>query len=108
MASALLVAACPPATSAQSQALLKGEALSEVNGVMRYPVSDFVEQQPGKRGGTLRVSAATDAGSFDIHALSNGNMQWMGRILFDCLVYRAEDGTSRRGWRKAGTSAPTA
>ncbi|AHD15426.1 peptide ABC transporter substrate-binding protein [Pseudomonas sp. FGI182] len=79
--------------SAQSQALLKGEALSEVNGVMRYPASDFVEQQPGKRGGTLRVSAASDAGSFDIHALSNGNMQWMGRILFDCLVYQAEDGT---------------
>lgn len=93
VASALLVAVCSPATSAQSQALLKGEALSEVNGVMRYPASDFVEQQPGKRGGTLRVSAASDAGSFDIHALSNGNMQWMGRILFDCLVYQAEDGT---------------
>lgn len=93
VASALLVAACSPPTSAQSQALLKGEALSKVSGVMRYPASDFVEQQPGKRGGTLRVSAASDAGSFDIHALSNGNMQWMGRILFDCLVYQAEDGT---------------
>lgn len=40
----------------------------------------------------MRVSAASDAGSFDVHALSNGNIQWMGRILFDCLVYQDEQG----------------
>lgn len=38
------------------------------------------------------MSAAADAGSFDVHALSNGNIQWMGRILFDCLVYQDEQG----------------
>lgn len=32
----------------------------------------------------MQVSAASDAGSFDIHALSHGNIQWMGSILFDC------------------------
>ncbi|WP_286915061.1 MULTISPECIES: ABC transporter substrate-binding protein [unclassified Pseudomonas] len=93
LASALLMAACSPATPPETASTLKGEAVSEVNGIMRYPASDFVEQRVGERGGTLRVSAASDAGTFDIHAQSNGNMQWLGRILFDCLVYQAEDGT---------------
>ncbi|MEX5343431.1 ABC transporter substrate-binding protein [Pseudomonas sp. I2] len=93
LGSALLLAACSPASPPDTAGTLKGEAVSEVDGVMRYPASDFVEQRPGLRGGTLRVSASSDAGSFDIHALSHGNMQWMGRILFDCLVYQAEDGT---------------
>ena len=62
------------------------------NGVVSYAATDFHETSPGRSGGTLRVSAASDAGSFDIHALSNGNIQWMGRILFDCLVYQDEQG----------------
>lgn len=93
MTGALLLGACSPPPPGQTAGTLKGEAVSEVNGIMRYPASDFVEQREGMRGGTLRVSAASDSGSFDIHALSHGNMQWLGRILFDCLVYQAEDGT---------------
>ena len=93
LGSALFIAACSPATPPQTPGTLKGESVTEVSGVMRYPASDFVEQRVGERGGTLRVSASSDAGSFDIHAQSNGNMQWLGRILFDCLVYQAEDGT---------------
>ena len=93
LGSALFIAACSPATPPQTPGTLKGESVTEVSGVMRYPASDFVEQRLGERGGTLRVSASSDAGSFDIHAQSNGNMQWLGRILFDCLVYQAEDGT---------------
>ncbi|MBP2261893.1 peptide/nickel transport system substrate-binding protein [Pseudomonas sp. BP8] len=90
---ALILGACSPPTPPQTASALRGEAVNEVNGIMRYPASDFVEQGEGVRGGTLRVSAASDAGSFDIHALSHGNMQWLGRMLFDCLVYQAEDGT---------------
>ncbi len=93
LAGALLLAACSPANPPDTASTLKGEATYVANGVMRYPASDFVEQGVGRRGGTLRVSAASDAGSFDIHALSHGNIQWLGRILFDCLVYQAEDGT---------------
>ncbi|QXI36454.1 ABC transporter substrate-binding protein [Pseudomonas xantholysinigenes] len=93
LASLFCLTACSPATPADTSSGLKGEAVSEASGVLRYPASDFVEQRPGVRGGTLRVSAASDAGSFDIHALSNGNIQWLGRILFDCLVYQAEDGS---------------
>ncbi|MCX2901659.1 ABC transporter substrate-binding protein [Pseudomonas mandelii] len=62
------------------------------NGVVTYAATDFHEPATGRNGGTLKVSAASDAGSFDIHALSNGNIQWLGRILFDCLVYQDEAG----------------
>ncbi|MCO8168294.1 ABC transporter substrate-binding protein [Pseudomonas sp. 21LCFQ02] len=96
----LALPGCSPATppgsssgNASASSALADETRLGEDGVLRYPASDFVEQQPGRRGGTLRVSAATDAGSFDIHGLSHGNMQWMGRILFDCLVYQTGDGT---------------
>ncbi|MHC6225873.1 ABC transporter substrate-binding protein [Pseudomonas sp. X10] len=89
----LALAACSPAAPPKAVSALAGEAVSSQEGVLRYPTSDFVEQGVGRRGGTLRVSAASDAGSFDIHALSHGNVQWLGRILFDCLVYQAGDGT---------------
>jgi peptide/nickel transport system substrate-binding protein len=86
----MVIAACSPATAPQPGAPHADGAVN--NGVISYPASDFHEQSPGRSGGTLRVSAASDAGSFDIHALSNGNIQWMGRILFDCLVYQDEQG----------------
>jgi len=86
----MAIAACSPATAPQPGAPHADGTAS--NGVISYPASDFHEQSPGRSGGTLRVSAASDAGSFDIHALSNGNIQWMGRILFDCLVYQDEQG----------------
>jgi len=93
LAGVLLLAACSPPTPPDTASTLKGETVRDVGGVLRYAPGDFVEQQPGRRGGTLRVSAAGDAGSFDIHALSHGNIAWMGRVLFDCLVYQTEDGT---------------
>lgn len=86
----MAIAACSPPTAPQPGAPHADGTVN--NGVITYPASDFHEQSPGRSGGTLRVSAASDAGSFDIHALSNGNIQWMGRILFDCLVYQDEQG----------------
>jgi len=86
----MAIAACSPSTAPQPGAPHADGTVN--NGVISYPASDFHEQSPGRSGGTLRVSAASDAGSFDIHALSNGNIQWMGRILFDCLVYQDEQG----------------
>ena len=86
----MAISACSPATSPEQGAPRADGTVT--NGVIAYPASDFHELSPGQKGGTLRVSAASDAGSFDIHALSNGNIQWMGRILFDCLVYQDEQG----------------
>lgn len=64
-----------------------------LNGdLISYPASDYHETQPGKRGGTLRVSTATDTGTLDVHAISHGNVQWLGRILYDGLVYQDEQG----------------
>jgi len=40
----------------------------------------------------LRASTSSDTGTFDIHSISNGNVQWLGRILFDCLLYQDEPG----------------
>lgn len=74
---------------AQSAALDTGTLK---DGQLSYPAEDFHEQAPGKPGGTLRASAALDTYSFDIHALSHGNVQWLGRILYDCLVYQDEQG----------------
>lgn len=86
----IAISACSPATAPDSGAAHADGSVTD--GVITYPASDFHEQARGVDGGTLRVSAASDAGSFDIHALSNGNIQWMGRILFDCLVYQDEQG----------------
>jgi peptide/nickel transport system substrate-binding protein len=57
-----------------------------------YPASDYFEQAPGRRGGTLRVSVALDTGSLDLHALSHTNTQWLGRLIHDNLVYLDEQG----------------
>ena len=66
------------------------------NGDYSYPATDYREQPADKTaarpGGTLRLATATDTGSLDIHALSHGNVQWLGRMLFDNLVYLDDRG----------------
>lgn len=57
------------------------------NGDFTYPISDYRSAGGGKRGGTIRLAATTDTGTLDIHALSHGNVQWLGRLIFDNLVY---------------------
>lgn len=48
--------------------------------------------QTGQRGGTLRVSAAADTGTLDLHSISHTNAQWLGRLIFDNLVYLDDQG----------------
>lgn len=86
----LAINACSPSAAPRPGAPQADGTVN--NGIISYPAADFHEPSPGRSGGTLKVSAASDAGSFDIHALSNGNIQWLGRILFDCLVYQDEQG----------------
>lgn len=78
----------------------KGQVASD------YPATDFVESVTGRRGGTLRLLASSDAGSFDIHALSHGNVQWLGRMLYDCLVYQQSDGTVTPWLARSWTISP--
>ncbi|PJY96620.1 ABC transporter substrate-binding protein [Pseudomonas donghuensis] len=62
------------------------------NGTLSYAAQDYYEAAPGKPGGTLRVSTASDTTTLDVHSISHGNVQWLGRILFDCLLYQDEQG----------------
>lgn len=57
------------------------------NGDFSYPLSDYRSAGRGTRGGALRIATATDTGTLDIHALSHTNVQWLGRLIFDNLVY---------------------
>lgn len=57
-----------------------------------YPRRDYAEQSAGKPGGTLRVAAARDNGTLDIQVLADTNTKWLGRLLFDSLVYLDEKG----------------
>ena len=57
-----------------------------------YPASDYYEQAAGQSGGTLKVSVALDTGSLDLHAISHTNAQWLGRLLYDNLVYLDDKG----------------
>lgn len=87
----LALAACKPAGS---QAPGQGSAIDGTlsNGTLSYAAQDYFEHAPGKSGGTLRVSTASDTTTLDVHSISHGNVQWLGRILFDCLLYQDEQG----------------
>ncbi len=62
------------------------------NGDFTYPVTDYAQQREGKPGGTLRASVGTDTGTLDLHAISHTNAQWIGRLVFDNLVYLNDKG----------------
>jgi len=85
----VMLAGCGAADKALPAAAKDGQ---ETDGYLSYAPSDFFEKETARRGGTLHASTATDTGSLDIHAISHGNVQWMGRIMFDCLVYQDEKG----------------
>jgi len=71
-----------------------------------YAPSDYRVQGAGKFGGRLRVSVATDTGTLDPHALAATNVQWIGRILFDNLVYLDELGNITPWLAKSWTVSP--
>lgn len=90
-AGALLLSGCSPSEAEAPQAGSAGNT-QVLDGVLSYSASDYYQQAPGKAGGTLRVSVGQDTGTFDVHAISHGNVQWLGRLLFDGLVYQDEQG----------------
>ncbi|MBV6286120.1 ABC transporter substrate-binding protein [Pseudomonas aegrilactucae] len=91
LGSVMALGACKPADE------LPHASRSTLDGVLRdgsvsYAAEDFREASPGKPGGTLRVTTALDTTTLDVHSISHGNVQWLGRILFDCLLYQDEQG----------------
>lgn len=55
-------------------------------GRRETPAASAASATP-QAGGTLRVSVALDTGSLDLHAISHTNAQWLGRLIYDNLVY---------------------
>ena len=80
-----LLAACGPSSSESPTFVSEPET-----GV--YPAEDYRAGEPGRPGGTLKVAVALDTGSLDLHAITHTNAQWLGRLLFDNLVYLDEQG----------------
>jgi len=57
-----------------------------------YQAQDYQAQGAGRPGGTLKVSASADTGSLDLHSISHTNAQWLGRLIYDNLVYLDDQG----------------
>lgn len=85
LASVLALGACKPANEAPRAGVANAGSISDAP-------DDYREVSPGKPGGTLRLSTSSDTTTLDVHSISHGNTQWLGRILFDCLVYQDEHG----------------
>src|SRR6478609_2336001 len=68
-----------------------------------YATSDYQEQQRGRPGGTLRLTTTSDNGTLDVQVLADTTTKWLGRILFDSLVYLDHQGQPApwlaRSWR---------
>lgn len=84
----LALAGCSPAGAGDDPRARRGG----LNGDFTYPATDYVQQAEGKPGGTLRASVGTDTGTLDLHAISHTNAQWIGRLIFDNLVYLNDKG----------------
>ncbi|MHC8381015.1 ABC transporter substrate-binding protein [Pseudomonas sp. LB3P14] len=85
---AAALAGCSPADQQQKAADL------DSSQPVSYPAADYREQSVGEAGGVLRVTAAIDMGSLDVHLITGTNPKWLGRMLFDNLVYLDEKGNA--------------
>ena len=101
LASVLALGACKPAIEAPRAGVANAASISDAP-------DDYREVSPGKPGGTLRLSTSSDTTTLDVHSISHGNTQWLGRILFDCLVYQDEHGNISPWLPSPGTSRLTA
>ncbi|CAD5108403.1 ABC transporter substrate-binding protein [Zestomonas carbonaria] len=82
----------PPASSGASPTNAARGDGQLADGRLSYSTTDYHEQERGKPGGTLRASVTLDTGTFDVHSIAHGNVQWLGRIIYDGLVYQDEQG----------------
>ena len=57
-----------------------------------YPVSDYYQRAPGVHGGVLRVTTATDPTTLDFQLTTQTPAKWLGRLIYDNLVYLDEKG----------------
>lgn len=75
-------------------------------GYVTYPAGDYVQQNPGRPGGTLRISTQTDTAILDPHGVSAVYIQWFGRLVFDNLIYLDAQGVPQPWLAKSWTISP--
>ena len=73
-----------------------------------HPASDYYEQAPGKLGGVLKVSVSSDTGTLDLHAISSAQAQYLGRLIYDNLVYLDHQGRPTPWLAKSWEISPDA
>ncbi len=71
-----------------------------------YPPETYRELSPGIAGGTLRCSIQLDNATLDPHATFTTAWEWMGRILYDNLIYLDEYGNPTPWLATAWTISP--
>ncbi|MHA4869865.1 ABC transporter substrate-binding protein [Duganella sp. PWIR1] len=81
--SLLLFAACDSAPAAGDGS----NPSASQQGPSPFRAADYAEAAPGKPGGTLKISTYGDPTSLDLHSISHANAQWLGRMIYDNLVY---------------------
>ncbi|MFC7289704.1 ABC transporter substrate-binding protein [Herminiimonas glaciei] len=95
LAGACILGACSSGDSETKAGPGKTDPASSAvvrDGLLSYAPEDYYQKGEGKPGGTLRATVASDTATLDVHAISHGNVQWLGRILYDGLVYQDEQG----------------
>ena len=103
----LLAGGCKPAGEEGAGPAAPKPADTAASSPIVYPATDFYEQGgKGVPGGTLRVSMAADIGTFDLHATSSGVAQWLGRLIYDNLVYLDDKGNATPWLAKSWTISP--
>jgi len=95
-----LLGACSGGGAAGASARDDGSAANS------YQATDYYETQAGQPGGTLRVSVQSDTGSLDLHAISHTNAQWLGRLIYDNLVYLDDKGQITPWLARSWTISP--
>lgn len=85
------VSACGP--SGRSSPVSHDETSSIPLGApVVYPRRDYVEQGPGRSGGVLKISTAIDTGTLDFQTIAGTTPKWLGRLIYDNLVYLDDKG----------------
>lgn len=106
----LLLVLCAAVVSAlagcDSSASPRGPDSSTPAASGTYAASSYYEQKLGHSGGTLRVSVAADTGSLDIHAISDTNIEWLGPLIYDNLVYLDNQGQVTPWLARSWTISP--
>ncbi len=89
---AVLAAGCSPSANSEEAGAPTSTTAVDGSPTVSYPAADYQEQSIGRDGGILRVSTPTDNGSLDVHLLADTSTKWLGRLIFDNLVYLDHEG----------------